>query len=131
MCWFISLSRILLQGSVLMNLVERKKQQVHCRKDEVGIQRFGNICLMTDIIPPGVRISPVLGPHPSLRICFLVYLSLLHEFRSPGIGFGLRIFAISPEQENIFEAVKTMQLILHVAQSCIIMRCMLSITRGV
>jgi hypothetical protein len=40
---------------------------------------------------------PLLRRRPGFSICFLDYLSHVHEFRYQGIGFGLRIFAGSPE----------------------------------
>jgi hypothetical protein len=97
MCLFMSLGRILLQVSVTTNLFDPMRHQVDLRKVEVGIQLLGNIYLVADIIPPGVHFGPLLGRHLSFSICFLVYLSLLHEFRSQGIGFGLRSFAGSPK----------------------------------
>ena len=69
------------------------RHQVDLRKVDVGIELLGNIYLVAEIIPPGVPFAPLLGQRPSFSICFLVYLSLLHEFRSQGIGFGLRLFA--------------------------------------
>jgi len=92
MCLIKSLGRILLQGSVLTNLLDPMRHQVDLRKVEIGIQLLGNIYLVADIIPPGVHSAPLLAPRPSFSICFLVYLSLLHEFRSQGIGFSLRLF---------------------------------------
>jgi hypothetical protein len=73
------------------------RHQVDLWKVEVGIQLLGNIYLMADLISPGVLFAPLLGRRPSFSICFLVYHSLLHEFRSQGIVFGLRLFAGSPE----------------------------------
>jgi hypothetical protein len=73
------------------------KPQVDLRIVEVGIQLLGNIYLVADIIPPGVHFTPLLGQRPSFSICCLNYLSLLHEFRSQGIGFGLRLSAGAPE----------------------------------
>jgi hypothetical protein len=82
---------------------------------------------MGDIIPPGVHLAPLVGRRPSFSIHFLVCLSLLHEFRSLGIGFGLRLVAGYPEQENIFEGLKMTQGILRVAQCFIIMEIISSI----
>jgi len=127
MCLFISLSRMLLQGSVVTNLFDPMKHEVHLRTVEGGIQLIGIINLVADIIPPGDHFGALLGLCPSFSICFLVYLSLLHEFRSQGIGFGHHLCAGSPQSENIFEGVKTIQGVLHVAQSCIIVRFVLSI----
>jgi len=78
MCCFMSLGRILLQGSVSTNLFDSMRHQVDLRKHEVGIQLFGNIYLVADIIPPGIDFALLLGLRPSLSICFLVYRSLLH-----------------------------------------------------
>jgi hypothetical protein len=64
---------------------------------EVGIQLLGNIYLIADSILPGIHFVLLLGQRPSFSICFLVYLSHLHEFHSQGICFGLRLFASSPE----------------------------------
>jgi len=97
MCLFMSLGRILLLGSVLTNLFDRMRHQVDLQKVEVGIQLLGNIYLVADIIQPGIHFAVLLGRRPSFNICSLVYLSLFHEFRSQGIGFGLRLFASSPE----------------------------------
>jgi hypothetical protein len=47
--------------------------------------------IVADKIPPRIRIAPLLGWHSMFSICFLVYISLLHKFRSLGIGFGLRL----------------------------------------
>jgi hypothetical protein len=97
MCLFMSLGRILLQGSVSTNLFGPMRHPLDLRKVEVGIELLGNIYLVADIILPGVHFAPLLRLRPRISICFLVYLSLLHEFRSQGIGFSLRLFAGSPE----------------------------------
>jgi hypothetical protein len=97
MCLFISLGRILLQGSVSTNLLDPMRHQVDLRKVAVGIQLLGNIYLVADKIPQGVHFAPLLGRSPSFRIWFCLYLSLHHEFCSQCIGFGLRLFASSPE----------------------------------
>ena len=67
------------------------------RKVEVGIQLLGKMYLVGDIIPPGVHFVQLLGGRPSFSICFLIYVSFLHEFRSQGIRFGLRLLAGLPE----------------------------------
>ena len=97
MCLFMSLGRILLQGSVSTNLFDPMRPQVDLWKVKVGIHLLGNIYLVADIIPPGVDFVPRLGWGPSFSICFLVYPSILHEFCSQGIGSGLRLFAGSAE----------------------------------
>jgi len=94
---FMSLGRLLLQGSVSTNLFDRLRHQVDLQNVEVGIQLLGNFYPVADIIPPGVHFAPLLRWRPSFSICFLVYIWLLHEFRSQGIVFGLRHFAGSPE----------------------------------
>jgi hypothetical protein len=94
---FMSLGRILSQGSVSTDLLDPMRHQVDLRKVEVGIQLLGNIHLMADIIRPGVHFAPLLGRRASFSICFLVYLLLLHVFRSQGIGYGFRLFGGSPE----------------------------------
>jgi hypothetical protein len=60
MCLFMSLGRILLQGSVTTNLFDPMRHHVDHRKVEVGIQLLGNIYLVADIIPPGVHFAPLL-----------------------------------------------------------------------
>jgi len=127
MIMFLSSGRILLQGSLSTNLFDSMAHQVDLRTGEVGIKLLGNIYPMADIIPAGIHLAPLLGYHPSFSICFLVYLSLLQELCSQGIGLGLRLFAGSPEKQNIFVGVKTMQGVLHVTQCCIIVRFILSI----
>jgi len=97
MCLVMSLGRILLQGSVSTNLFDPMRHQVDLQTVEVGIQLLGDIYLVADIIPPGVHLAALLGQRRSFSICFLVYLSLLHEFRSQGIRFGLRLCAGSLE----------------------------------
>jgi hypothetical protein len=76
--------------------------------------------IVADKIPPRIRIAPLLGWHSMFSICFLVYISLLHKFRSLGIGFGLRLVGGWPKLEYIFEGVKITQGILLVAQCCVI-----------
>jgi hypothetical protein len=97
MCLFISLGRILWQDSVFKYLCDPMKHQRDLWKAEVGIQLFGKLYLVADIFPLGVHIVPLLGQRPSFSICFLVYLSLLYEFPSQGIGFGLNLVAGLPE----------------------------------
>ena len=97
MCLFMSLDRILLQGSVSTHLFEPVRHQVDLRKVEVRVKLFGNIYLVAEIIPPGVHLALLLGCRPYFSICFVIYLSLLHKLRSQGIGFGLGLFAGSPE----------------------------------
>jgi hypothetical protein len=100
MCFFMSLGRILLQGPVKMNLFDPMRHQVDLRRVEVTIQLLGNIYLVADMILPGVHFSPLLGRRPSFSICFLVYLSLLLEFRPQGIGFVLRLLPARPSKET-------------------------------
>jgi len=97
MCLVMSLGRILLQGAVSTNLFHPMRHQVDLWKVEVGIQLLGNMYLVAEMNPPGVPFALLLRWHPSFSLCFVVYLSLLHEFCSQGIGFGLRIFGGSPE----------------------------------
>jgi hypothetical protein len=97
MCLLMSLGRILLQGFISTNLFNRMRHPVDLRKVEVGIQLLGNIYYVANIIPPGIHFTLLLGRCPSFIICFLVYISLLYEFCSQGIGFGLRLFTSSPE----------------------------------
>ena len=68
MCLFMSLGRILLQGSVSTNLFDLMTHQVDLRKVQVSIQLLGNIYLVADIIPPGVHFAPLLGRRPSFSI---------------------------------------------------------------
>jgi len=100
MCFLMSLGRILLQGSVSTNLFDPMRYQVDLWKLEVGIQLLGNIYLVADIIPPGVHFAPLHRWHPSFSICFLVYLSLHHKFRSQGIGFGLVLLPAHPSKKT-------------------------------
>jgi hypothetical protein len=93
----MSPGRILLQCSISTKLLGPMRQQVDFRKVAVGIYFLGHISLAADVIPPSVHLAPLLGQRPSFSICFLIYPSLLHEFRSQGIGFGLHLFAGSPE----------------------------------
>ena len=67
------------------------------RNVEVAIQLLGNIYLVTDIILSDMDCPQLLGLHPRFSMCLLDYISLLQEFRSQGVGFGLRLFAGSPE----------------------------------
>jgi len=97
MCLFISLGRILLKGFVSTNQFDPMSHQVDLQKVERGIYLLGNIYLTTDTIPPGVHFAPLLRCRPIFSIYFLVYLSLLHNFHSEGIGFSLRCFGESPE----------------------------------
>ena len=81
-----TVARLLINESV-------RPYETSSQKVEDNIYLLGNIHLVADIIPPGVHFVMLLGRCPSFSICFLIYLSLLHEFRSKGIGFGLRLFA--------------------------------------
>jgi hypothetical protein len=67
-CLFMSLRRILLQGSVSTNLFDPMRHQVDLWKVKVGIQLLGNIYLVADIIPPGVHFALLLGRRPSFSI---------------------------------------------------------------
>jgi len=96
-CLFMSVGRILLQGSVSANMFAPMRHQVDLRKVKVGISFLVNTYLMADIIMPSVHFAPLHGRRPCFTICFLLYLSLLQEFRSQGIRFGLNLFAGSPE----------------------------------
>jgi len=60
MCLFMSVGRILLQGSVSTNLFDPMRHQVDLRKVEVGIQLLENVFLMSDIMPRGVHFAPLL-----------------------------------------------------------------------
>jgi hypothetical protein len=61
LCMIISLSRILMQGSISMKLFDPMRHQVDLWKVEVGISHVGNIYLVADIIPPDVHFAPLLG----------------------------------------------------------------------
>jgi len=61
MCLFMSLGRIQLQGSILTNLFGPMRHQVDLRKVEVGIELFGIIYLVADIMLPGIPFAPLLG----------------------------------------------------------------------
>jgi hypothetical protein len=97
MCLFMSLGRILLKGSVLMNLFDPVRYQVDRQQVEDSIKLLGNIDHVAEKILPGIRFAPHLGRRLTFSICFLVYYSILHELRSQGIGFGLPLFAGLPE----------------------------------
>jgi hypothetical protein len=75
---------------------------------------------VVDIIARDIHFAPLLGLHPDVSVCFLVYVSMIHDFRSQGSGFGFHSFAGSAEYENMIESVKTTRGILHVTQWCII-----------
>jgi hypothetical protein len=62
-----------------------------------GIELLGNIILVADIILPGSHFAPLLEQCPRFSSSFLVYLLLLHKFRSQGIGFGLRLCSGAPK----------------------------------
>jgi hypothetical protein len=94
---FVFLSRLLMQGSISMNLVDSMRLHVDLRKVEVSLSLLGNIYPMPDIILPGVHFAPLLGQHTSFSTSWLHYLSLLHKFRSQGLGFGLHLLAGWPE----------------------------------
>jgi hypothetical protein len=64
---------------------------------EVGNRLVGNNYPVVDIIPLGIYFGPPLGRCPSVSICFLVYLLLLHEFCSQEIDFGLHLVMGSQE----------------------------------
>jgi hypothetical protein len=63
MCLFMSLGRILWQGSISTNLFDPVRYQVDLRKVEVDIHLLGNLYLVVDVIPPGVHFAPLLGRH--------------------------------------------------------------------
>jgi len=96
MCLFMTLSRILLHGSVLTNVFDPMRHRGDPQKVQVGIRHLGNVYLAADIIPPGIHFVLLLGLRPSFGICFLVYLPVLHEFHWQDIGFGHRLIAGSP-----------------------------------
>jgi len=96
MCSFMSLGGILVQFFLSTKLFDPMRHQVDLSKVVVGIQLLGNIYLVADIIPPGVHLVPLLGLRPSFISYFLLYLSLLHQFRSEIVSIGLRLFAASP-----------------------------------
>jgi len=114
MCLFMSLCKILLQGSISMKLFGPMRHQLNLRKIEVGIKLLGNICLVADIIPPGIHFAPLVGWHPSFRLSSIVYILLVDDVHYQGIRFCVRGSDASPEEENIFEGVNTMQGVLHV-----------------
>jgi hypothetical protein len=97
MCRFISLGRMLLQGSMLMNLINPMRYQVDLGKVTVGLQLVGNVHVVGNILTPGVHFMPHLRQHPSFGIFILVYLLMLQQLHSHVIRVGLRIFAGMPE----------------------------------
>jgi hypothetical protein len=94
---FMTLGRILFPDSVSTNLFDPMRYQMDLQEVEVGIKILGNIYPVADTIPPGVQFTLLHGSRPTFSMCFPVYLSLLHEFHSQGIGFGLPLFASSPK----------------------------------
>ena len=60
MCLFMSLGRILLQGSISTIPFDPMTLPVVPQKEEVRIQLVENIYLVADIIPPGVHFAPPL-----------------------------------------------------------------------
>jgi hypothetical protein len=118
MCFFKSFGRILLEGSMSMNLFDPIRHQVNLWKVEVGIQLLGKLNLVADMISQDIHFVPFLGWRLNFSICFRVYLLLLHTFPSQGIGQ----FAGSPKEENILKGVNTMQGVFNVVQCCIIVR---------
>jgi len=97
MCFFMSRGRILLQGSVLMNLFVPMRHQVDLQNVEVSISLHANIYLVADIFQSGVHFVPLLGQRLNFSNSFVVHLSLLYLFFSQGIGFGLHLFAGLPK----------------------------------
>ena len=97
MCLFMSLRRILLQRSLSMNLFDTITHELDLLNVEVSIQLIGNIYPRADMIQEGVYFEPLLGPDPSLSICYLEYLLLIHKSRSGGIGIGLCLVGGSPK----------------------------------
>jgi hypothetical protein len=97
MCLFLYLGRILLNGYVSTNLFDLLRHQVDLRSVEDGLELLGKIDLVAGIIRPGVLFLPHLGQRPRFSVCFVVHISLLHEFRTQAIGIGLRLFAGLPE----------------------------------
>jgi len=81
-CLFMSLSRTLLQGSVVMNVFDPIRHQLHPQTVEDSIYLLHNICLVADISLPAIHFAPPLAQRPSLSIWFLVYLLPLHKFIS-------------------------------------------------
>jgi len=67
-CLFMSLFRILLEGSLSRNLFDPLRHQVDITKVEDGIELLGNIHLATDINPRGIHFSPLLRWRPSFKI---------------------------------------------------------------
>jgi hypothetical protein len=76
---FMSLSRILLPGSIWTDLLNLMRHQVDLRNVEFNFQLLRNIYLVADIILPGILFSPLLGQH--LRISIFCS-STFHFFTS-------------------------------------------------
>jgi len=96
-CLYMSLSRLLLQGSEWINLCDPMRHQVDLQKVDIGIYLRGKIYLLSDILPPGIHFAQLLGLCSRFSICFLVYLSLHHEFHSRGIHYGHCLVTGLPE----------------------------------
>jgi hypothetical protein len=96
-CLFMCLSRLLLEGSVSRSLFDLMRHQLDLRKVALGIYLLGNIYSGSDVIPSGIRLTPLHTPSPHFSNCFLFCVSLLDKFRSQGIGLVLSIVTGSPE----------------------------------
>jgi len=97
MCLFMSLGKILLQGSELTNLLDPMTHQVDLRKVEVVIQLLVNINHFADLIPPGVHFAPLLGWRPS----FSIFSSATIRFFTSAVLRALALaFAFLPAQQS-------------------------------
>jgi hypothetical protein len=72
MDWVISLSRILLQCSILMNLFDPIRHQVYLQNGDVGIYCHGKIWLKADIILRHIDCGALPGSSSTGSICFLI-----------------------------------------------------------
>jgi hypothetical protein len=70
--FFLTLGRILIQGSISTKLFAPLKHQVDLRKVEIHIYRLGISDLVADTIPQGMEFVPLHGLHPSFTISFFV-----------------------------------------------------------
>jgi hypothetical protein len=71
MCLFLSLSRILVQGSVSTNLFDPMIIEVDLHILEVGISLVRNIYVVADIFQPGIHFALLVGRCLSFSISFL------------------------------------------------------------
>jgi len=119
-CFFMSLSRILFQGSISTDLFHPMRHQVDLRKVEVSILPLGNIHLVAHIIPPGVHIALLLGWHSTFSIWFPIYLSFFTSSVLRALTLAFAILLASPSKNTslkVWKRRKPSSMSLNVASS--------------